>query len=120
MIGLLALTAHAAPEGYYREPALHDDTLIFTAEGDLWRVGIEGGLARRLTSHTGVETRATISPDGTQVAFDASYEGPTEVYVMPVDGGAPKRLTWEGGPAVARGWTPDGRVIADVVEVLTP
>ncbi|MCA9489051.1 MAG: PD40 domain-containing protein [Myxococcales bacterium] len=111
MIGLLALTAHAAPEGYYREPALHDDTLIFTAEGDLWRVGIEGGLARRLTSHTGVETRATISPDGTQVAFDASYEGPTEVYVMPVDGGAPKRLTWEGGPAVARGWTPDGRVI---------
>lgn len=23
-------------QGYYRAPALHDQTLVFTAEGDLW------------------------------------------------------------------------------------
>ena len=32
-----------------RFPAIHGDTVVFTAEGDLWRVGIDGGLAQRLT-----------------------------------------------------------------------
>src|SRR5437867_1928367 len=42
--------------GYYRSPAIHGQTIVFTAEGDLWQVGIEGGTARRLTSHPGSET----------------------------------------------------------------
>ncbi len=42
-----------SPAGYYRYPALWNDTLVFTAEGDLWRVPIAGGVAERLTSHAG-------------------------------------------------------------------
>ena len=48
--------------------------------------------------------------DGKTVAFSAEYEGPTEVYTMPVDGGLPQRRTWDGDAAVA-GWTPDGRLL---------
>jgi tricorn protease len=96
--------------GYYRFPAIHGDTIIFTAEGDLWSVGTKGGEARRLTSNPGEESLATISPDGKTVAFSAEYEGPTDVYTMPIDGGLPERRTWDGGAEPA-GWTPDGRVL---------
>ncbi|MEB3357550.1 MAG: S41 family peptidase [Synechococcales bacterium] len=107
----------AAPEttrhtqGYYRFPALHDQTIVFTAEGDLWTVPVTGGRAQRLTTHHGVESHAAISPDGTRIAFSAQYEGPTEVYTMPVAGGLPTRHTYEGEVAVVVGWTPDGQVL---------
>ena len=99
-----------AHPGYYRDPAIHGDTIIFTAEGDLWTVSVKGGAARRLTSNEGRERGAAISPDGQTVAFSAEYEGPTDVYTMPVDGGLPQRRTWDGNAQVA-GWTPDGRVL---------
>lgn len=99
--------------GYYRFPALHDDIIVFTAEGDLWKVCTCGGLAQRLTTHHGVESRAAISPDGQWVAFSAEYEGPTEVYVMPLQGGRPRRLTYEGldEDSLVVGWTPDSKVL---------
>jgi tricorn protease len=97
--------------GYYRQPTLHRDVLVFVAEGDLWRVGAGGGLAQRLTTHPGEESRPALSPDGSTLAFSASYEGPTEIYTMPLDGGLPTRLTWEGGSALVVGWTPTGRIL---------
>jgi tricorn protease len=107
---LRAADAGNTRPGYYRDPAIHGDTIIFTAEGDLWSVGVKGGEVRRLTSNPGREVGAVISPDGKTVAFSAEYEGPTEVYTMPVDGGVPQRRTWNGDAAAA-GWTPDGRVL---------
>lgn len=97
--------------GYYRFPALGADAIVFTAEGDLWRIGLEGGRAERLTSHAGFETRARLSPDGAWIAFSAQYEGPTELYRMPSGGGLPERLTWDGSFARSVGWTPDGRIL---------
>jgi len=105
------LAAQQPKLGYYRFPAISGNTLVFTAEGDLWRVPITGGVAQRLTSAQGEESHASISPDGRTIAFSASYEGPTEVYTMPIDGGPPTRRTFEGGSAVVTGWTPDGKVL---------
>jgi tricorn protease len=98
-------------QGYYRHPAIHGETVVFAAEGDLWRVGVEGGLARRLTSHAESELYPAIAPDGATVAFSASYEGPFEVYTMPLDGGLPTRLTYGGSGTRVIGWTPDGEVL---------
>jgi len=108
---MIAATPAAAPVGYYRFPAIHGDTLVFTAEGDLWTVGVTGGTARRLTTHAGSETAAAISPDGATVAFSASYEGPGEIYTMPLAGGLPVRRTWDGAAPEVTGWTPDGRLL---------
>lgn len=97
--------------GYFRFPALTGDTLIFTAEGDLWRVPIAGGVAQRLTTHAAEESRPAVSPDGKTLAYSAAYEGPTEVYTMPIEGGAPVRRTFEGATAQVAGWTPGGQVL---------
>ncbi len=111
LLAVVPMTAQApAPHGYYRYPAIHGDTIVFTAEGDLWVVGIEGGEARRLTSNPGVETNAAISPDGRTVAFTGTYEGPADVYTMPLAGGLPTRRTFEDGATVV-GWTRDGAVL---------
>src|SRR5450432_1805062 len=91
----------AARSGYYRYPAVHGDTVVFTSEGDLWTVALRGGTARRLTSNSGVESLARISNDGLTVAFVGQYEGPSEVYTVPLAGGIPERRTWSGDSAPA-------------------
>ena len=87
-------------------PAIHGDTIVFTAEGDLARRR-QRRCRQRLTTHPAEESRAAISPDGKTIAFSAAHEGPTEVYTVSIDGGVPVRQTyeeatrsWSDGPAV--------------------
>lgn len=98
-------------EGYYQNPNIHNNTIVFVAEGDLWTVPLSGGLAQRITTHPEEENFPSISPDGKTIAFSASYEGPLEVYTMPVEGGIPTRWTYERDASVTNSWTPDGKVI---------
>jgi len=112
---MLVSTAHAGAvpiKGYYRFPTLHQNTLVFSAEGDLWTVDIQGGIARRLTTHPGEETHPVISPDGRTLAFSATYEGPTEIYTMPLEGGLPTRWTYESEASIAIGFTPEGQLLS--------
>ena len=111
LLGSGWLTAAHATEGYYRDPAIHGDTVVFTAEGDLWRVPLSGGVAMRLTRHPGVESQASISPDGQWIAFAASYDGAEEVYVMPTTGGQPTRLSFDHARVWVQPWSPDGKVV---------
>ncbi len=105
------LTGQQGRKGYYRQPALWGDTVVFAAEGDLWVATTAGGVAERLTAHAGAESHPAISPDGRQVAFTAAYDGPPDVYVMPLAGGRPQRLTWDNDPSTVVGWTPQGEVL---------
>ena len=107
---LIAFDAPALHRGYYSDPALHGDTIVFTSEGDLWSVSTHGGQARRLTTGSGTESKARISLDGKTVAFRANYEGPSEVYTIPIDGGLPQRRTWDGN-SEPEAWSPDGRLL---------
>jgi tricorn protease len=77
-----------------RFPAINGNRIVFTYAGDLYTVAATGGVARRLTSHDGFEMFARYSPDGKWLAFTGQYDGNTEVYVMPADGGVPRRLTF--------------------------
>jgi tricorn protease len=77
-----------------RFPAIHGNQAVFTYAGNLYTVPATGGVARKLTSHEGFEMFARFSPDGKRIAFTGQYDGNTEVYVMPAEGGVPKRLTF--------------------------
>ncbi len=111
VLGLVLGLPLLASGAYVRFPATHGGQAYFTAEGDLWRVPLTGGAAVRLTRHANQETRPAVSGDGQWLAFSASYEGPQEVYVMPVAGGQPRRLTFDGQGAAVLGWTPKGEVL---------
>ena len=119
LVFLAALGAQPNNRGYYRFPAIHGQTVVFTSEGDLWQAPLAGGTARRLTTHPGDEMRAAFSPDGQTIAFSANYEGPTEVYTMPASGGLPTRRTFEGGVAMVIGWTPAGAVLYATMQYST-
>ncbi len=122
LAGPVVATAQSRQQGrpgYYRFPALHGETIVFAAEGDLWCVSSAGGLARRLTTHAEEETDPVISPDGSLVAFTARYEGPAEVYTMPITGGAPVRRSYESESSIATAWTPDGRLVYETTHYAT-
>ncbi|MBK8793891.1 MAG: PD40 domain-containing protein [Holophaga sp.] len=108
-LGPVASAQEVTPR-FVQHPDVRGEKVVFTWEGDLWLGSLAGGSARRLTSHPGQETAAHFSPDGKWIAFSASYDGGTNVYLMPAEGGAPKRLTWRGTTQVL-GWTPDSKQV---------
>src|SRR5688572_6021088 len=97
---------------YYRFPAIQGDTVAFASEDDLWQVKSTGGQARRLTSGLGSASTPTYSRDGKWLAFSGKEEGPFEVFVMPAEGGQPRRLTFLGANVCnVVGWTHDNRIV---------
>lgn len=97
--------------GYYRFPTIHNDTVVFVSEDDLWSVPSNGGLAHRLTSNLGDITHPVLSPDGEWLAFVGREEGAPEVYLMPAGGGSATRLTYLSSYCRIVGWDPTGRYI---------
>jgi tricorn protease len=104
-----------------RQPDIHGDTVAFVYAGDIWLASAAGGEARRLTSDDGMEYFPKFSPDGRWIAFTGDYSGSRQVFVISVDGGQPRQLTFynDVGSLPPRGgidnrvmdWTPDGKNI---------
>ena len=106
-----------------RFPATNGSDIVFSYAGDLYKVSARGGEAKRLTSHAGYEMFPRFSPDGKTIAFTGQYDGNTEVYTIPADGGEPLRVTYTAtnqrddvgdrmGPNnIVTAWTADGAKI---------
>ncbi len=104
-----------------RFPDIHGETVAFVYGGDIWKAPQQGGRAIRLTAHPGLELFPKFSPDGKWIAFTGQYDGDEQVYVIPVDGGEPRQLTYypARGPLAPRwgydhhvyGWTPDSAAV---------
>jgi serine/threonine-protein kinase len=71
----------------------------------------------QITRGTAQKSGNQISPDGRQLAYVQTEQNRGDVYVLPLGGGAPRRLT--SGPALgySPAWSPDGRRLAFVTIV---
>lgn len=92
--------------GYYRFPTLHENQVVFVSEDDLWLVDLKGGVAQRLTASKSGFYNPSFSPDGKLLAFTGEEDGFPEVFVMPVSGGIPQRLTFLDSECYVLGWHP--------------
>ncbi len=80
-----------------RFPDVHGDKIAFVYAGNLYTAPRAGGQAVQLTAHEGLELFPKFSPDGESIAFTGQYDGDMSVYVIPANGGEPKRLTYHPG-----------------------
>ncbi len=118
-------TAVHHAEGRFEAPNWSRDGTYFTfnKNGHLEKLPVKGGTPEVI--NTGDQNRLNndhgISPDGTQLAIsDNSQETKSAtgtpshdslVYVLPISGGTPRRLTLTG-PSYWHGWSPDGKTLA--------
>lgn len=110
--GFLILQAQPQPT-FLSNPTLSPDaqSIVFSYEGDLWKVPASGGEALRLTAMRGNEVMPRISPDGKWLAFSADQNGNMDVYVMPFDGGEIRQLTYHESSDEIDSWSWDGESI---------
>ncbi|WP_447770671.1 S41 family peptidase [Sphingobacterium faecium] len=108
-----ALTFAQQQPTFLSHPTLSPDgkILVFSFEGDLWKVESEGGVAVRLTGMEGNEINPRISPDGKQLAFSANQNGNMDVYVMPLAGGDIRQLTYHEGADEIDSWSWDSKTL---------
>lgn len=85
--------------------------IIFSYEGDLWKVPTMGGNAFRLTAMEGNETGPSVSPDGKWLAFSSNQFGNDDVYVMPLSGGEIIQLTFHESDDNVSSWSWDNSKI---------
>ena len=98
---------HAQPDEetlLLRSPSSSQSHIVFAYASDIWLADRNGNYPRRLTVHEGVEQNPVLSPDGRWVAFSANYDGNVDVYVLPIEGGTPKRLTFHPSFDMVRSW----------------
>ena len=97
LIMLLPYLSFSEEARILRYPNSSETHITFCHAGDVFIVPIEGGLARRVTSHVGEEMFPRFSPDGKTIAFSGLYDGNREVYTMPYMGGTPTRISYSMG-----------------------
>ncbi|MFZ4261467.1 S41 family peptidase [Sphingobacterium sp. HJSM2_6] len=118
----VAPMSYAQPTGetlLLRNPSISENHVTFVYAGDIWVADKNGQNPRRLTVNPAVEQNPIFSPDGNQIAFTGNYDGNTDVYVIPVQGGTPKRVTTHPSADVLRGWISNEEVYFTTTRELT-
>lgn len=98
---------------FLSNPSLSPDgkTAYFSYDGDIWSAGSNGGNSSRITALEGEEINPRISPDGKWLAFSSNQYGNYDIYVMPVEGGTIKQLTFHTGSDEMESWGWDSKTI---------
>lgn len=113
MMPFIALPALGQTQSLAGGQSGYDETLAaIEPANEPISVGLAGAdpadVGRYLLAENGGVRDARLSPDGRFVAFTWSVTGQPQLWVTPVAGGVPKRLTYGNGITFFR-WAPDGQ-----------
>src|SRR6188474_3573192 len=114
ILGFGAITLFSQGNSYFlSSPCLTPDgqTVIFAFEGDLWKANVNDGNATRLTAMQGYETSPRVSPDGKWIAFTGRQYGNGDIYIMAVNGGDVKQITYHSSNDEVTSWSWDSKSI---------
>ncbi|MGH9047803.1 MAG: peptidase S41, partial [Acidimicrobiales bacterium] len=101
---------------YLRFPTIAGEVVAFAADDDVWVGTVEGATARRLTADHAPVANLRLSPDGSAVAYAGRRDGAPEAYVVDVDGGESRRLSYWGDQFTrVLGWEEGAVVVASAV-----
>ncbi|MFL6255340.1 MAG: hypothetical protein ACJ74T_09965 [Pyrinomonadaceae bacterium] len=96
--------------GFYADPAVDGDVVVFLCDHSIWQVSVHGGRAKRLTPRLPTISTPLIETRRGALVFAAAHEGPPQVCVIR-RGDPVRQLTHFGGPCRVLGWSHDGRVV---------
>jgi tricorn protease len=107
------LPAQSQTAYFLSNPTLTPDgqTVVFSFEGDLWKANVNDGQASRLTAMQGYETSPRVSPDGKWIAFTGRQYGNGDIYIMPVNGGETRQITFHSGNDELTSWSWDSKSV---------
>jgi tricorn protease len=112
---LMGLSANSFADNirFASHPSLSPDgqQIYFSYDGDIYRVPASGGQATAIITMNGVQDSPVVSPDGKWLAFSSDIQGNSDVYVVPVSGGAAMQLTFHEAPDVPVSWSADSGYI---------
>src|SRR5690242_10602670 len=108
---LAGRSSNVDPKIAFAEPGISPDgkEIAFVSGGDIWTVPATGGEARLLVSHPATESRPLFSPDGRSLAFVSTRTGNGDVYVLTLDTGDVRRVTYDDGAEMLNGWSADSK-----------
>jgi tricorn protease len=111
-LGLLVGNTYLIAQEVLRTPSLSPSAkdLVFSYQGDIWNMNMVSGQLKRMTIHEAYESNPVFSADGSKIAFSANRFGNNDIFVMPLTGGAPERLTHHSSNDVPSGWSANGKI----------
>jgi len=72
-------------------------TLSFEGNAELYKISAaDGKIIARLTNSPSIDSSASVSPGGDQIAFVSDRQGTPQIYLMSSSGGNARRLTFQG------------------------
>jgi TolB protein len=106
-------------KGINSAPAWFNDgaNLVVTLSKDglaqLYAIGRDGGVPRRLTQSGGIDTEPAVAPNGS-IYFVSDRAGGPQIYRTGAGGGEASRVTFSGSYNISPAISPDGKTMAYV------
>jgi tricorn protease len=110
--------------GFYSEPDIHLEKVVFVSQGKLWIGSLENGKleACQLLGQQGCAHRPKFSKDGSKIAFCGTMKGASspELYTVSAKGSSLKRETYLGQAHDPCCWTDCGAIICSANSKFLP